>query len=1430
MKPSYKELEAKLKELEITNKLYEKSSIVKFIWKKGENWPVEYVTKNVKALFGYSANDFVNNRVYYKNIIHPTDLPGVAKEVEEINKSTKSFFEHQPYRIITKSNQVKWIKDTTLILRNAKNEITHYEGIIIDITERKQAEEALEKSEYLLKQTQEITKTGGWVYDVSTGKTEFTDETYKIFGIPKGTVITPEEGAVFYHPDDREKVFQAFTKAIEEKKAYDLEVRFINKQGNELWVRTMGHPVVEKGKVVKVIGNLMDITDKKMTELKLSDSEAKYRSLYENAPLSYQSLNPDGTFRDVNPTWLDTLGYERNEVIGKNYADFLHPDWKKHFEKNFPEFKKRGYIDDVQFKIKHKKGHYLDISFNGCIGYYPDGRVRQTYCVFQDITYRKQAEEALIKSESKLKEAQVLAKIGDFTWNIVTGEVTWSDNMFKLLKYDKDEKIDLSKVNAAIHHPDDLERVTKWLNDCLASGNEKLTPNEYRLVCHDGEVLEIHTEGIITYENGKPVSVFGMCQDITERKQAEKLIQESELKYRKIFSENPNIMMLADFRKQILVDVNEAYIRKLGFTREEVVHQKGKLGFAVTDKKILNHAFEQIKKADRLAGIENTSLSKSGKKLDLLVFAEPLDTSEGHLHILTAIDISERKKAEVEIKKSEERYKNLFENAPVPLWEEDFSRLVNYLDTLKKNKINEFRQYFDQHPEEVVKCAELVDVTDVNRAAIQLHKAQNKEQLLGNLNKTFTKNSLTVFKEELIALAEGKTEIESQAEVKTLDGELIYIQVKLKLDSTSSNKNKALLSTEDITEKYLLDKELDKLSHRLEDTMNSISDGVVMFDKNMNYTYVNPRGAELLGTAAEHLIGNNYFELYPEAAETIFAKNYLWVQKHRKPLQFENHYEPWDKWYENRIYPTEEGIAIYFSDITERRKVEEALRMSEEKFRLAFKTSPDSININRLEDGAYVDINEGFTKITGYTEEDVIGVSSLDINIWTDVKGRERLVAGLKKEGKYENLEALFRKKDGSTVYGLMSAVIIEINGEPHILNITRDITERKIAEAKIKESEERFRLMFKQHAAVMLLIDPQTGAILDANDSAIQFYGFPKEKLCAMKIEQINTLSPQQVAAEIENARLKKKNYFLFQHRQANGSICPVEVYSSPIKIENKNVLSSIIIDVTERKKAEDELSKYRNHLEQMVKERTTQLAEANKELEAFSYSVSHDLRAPLRGMHGFTQILMEDYAPKLDEEGLRLCNRILNNVEKMGQLIDDLLAFSRISRREIKKMQVDMKNLVHSAYHEITKKEERDKIVFELADLPPVNCDPALMNQVWMNLLSNAVKYSSRREKPVIKVSSFVQNNKVVYVVSDNGVGFNMDYADKLFGVFQRLHSSKEFEGTGIGLSIVQRIIKRHGGQVWAESRVNHGAKFFFTLPENELLTLKNNKNEKV
>jgi light-regulated signal transduction histidine kinase (bacteriophytochrome)/HAMP domain-containing protein len=281
------------------------------------------------------------------------------------------------------------------------------------------------------------------------------------------------------------------------------------------------------------------------------------------------------------------------------------------------------------------------------------------------------------------------------------------------------------------------------------------------------------------------------------------------------------------------------------------------------------------------------------------------------------------------------------------------------------------------------------------------------------------------------------------------------------------------------------------------------------------------------------------------------------------------------------------------------------------------------------------------------------------------------------------------------------------------------------------------------------------------------------------------------------------------------NDMLAEVERRADALEASNRTLEH----ETAERRRAEDDLRGLNIELERRVADRTAQLESANKELEGFSYSVSHDLRAPLRAVVGFSQMLLEDNTDQLDEEGRRKLGVIQEEAQRMGVLIDDLLAFSRLGRKAMQVAEVDMAGLARATYDGLNGQHHGVKAEFRLGTLPRGKGDRVLLGQVWANLLSNALKFTSKRAQPLIEVSAITDEKEHVYFVRDNGAGFDPRYQSKLFGVFQRLHKSSEFPGTGVGLALVQRIVVRHGGRVWADSAPDAGATFYFTLPKEQV-----------
>jgi PAS domain S-box-containing protein len=376
-------------------------------------------------------------------------------------------------------------------------------------------------------------------------------------------------------------------------------------------------------------------------------------------------------------------------------------------------------------------------------------------------------------------------------------------------------------------------------------------------------------------------------------------------------------------------------------------------------------------------------------------------------------------------------------------------------------------------------------------------------------------------------------------------------------------------------------------------------------------------------------------------------------------------------------------------------------------------------------------------------------------------------------------------------------------------------------SEQAIRDSEVRYRRLFETAENGILILNAETGIVVDVNPFLITTMGFSHEQFVGKAIWELEFFRGIWANAE-KFAALRDKEYLRYEHlplETSAGERIEVEYVSNLYLVNGGKVIQCNLRDVTARRQAQEALRQLNANLEQRVIERTTQLEAANKDLEAFSYSVSHDLRAPLRAIGGFSTILLDDHSAALDADGLRYLQLVEKSAQQMGQLINDLLTFSQTGRQPLTVQTVNTADVVNACLTDLQDMQENRHVDVSVGELPDCEADASLLRQVWLNLLANALKYTRKRDPAVITIGSQQEGGRDSYFVQDNGAGFDMKYADKLFGVFQRLHRTDDYEGTGVGLALVQRIVQRHGGRVWAEANLNLGATFHFTLTGGQL-----------
>ena len=507
-----------------------------------------------------------------------------------------------------------------------------------------------------------------------------------------------------------------------------------------------------------------------------------------------------------------------------------------------------------------------------------------------------------------------------------------------------------------------------------------------------------------------------------------------------------------------------------------------------------------------------------------------------------------------------------------------------------------------------------------------------------------------------------------------------------------------------------------------------------------------------------------------------------------------------------------------------------ALQESEERFRILFEHATDGMLLADAATKRFTLANQQIQKLLGYSAEEILQLTVADLHPSADLpavlKQFEQLTCG--ETPLITNIPML--RKDGTVFYADISASVVRLYGRDCLYGIFRDNTERKRAEEELQKYRDHLeqlvaertgevraanaynRGLIEANLDPLVTISPE-GKITDVNAGSITVTGVSREKLIGTDFSDYFT--------EPDKAREGYRQVFAkgfvtdypLTIRHKTGRFTHV-LYNAVVYKDARGTVLGVFAaarDITKSKQAEDQIVK----LNEDLTRRTAELEAVNHELEAFSYSVSHDLKAPLRSVDGYAKMLEEDYAARLDDEGRRLLKVVRDSARDMGQLVTDLLTFSRLSRKELTESRLDLRRMAEDARRQVELGAAGRTIRWEFGDLPPANGDEATIREVLLNLFTNAVKFTRPKQQAVIGFAGHAEAGEVVYTVSDNGVGFDMTYKDKLFSVFQRLHTSDEFEGTGIGLALVQRIIQRHGGRVWAEGVVDKGARFYFTLP---------------
>ena len=967
----------------------------------------------------------------------------------------------------------------------------------------------------------------------------------------------------FIHPDDKKNllpllkdILKAKVKSLLTGKKHEaskiIEFRFIDKNGN--W-HFMQSSLNTAGKYI--ISVTRDITDKRQLEISAQESKLKYQSLYEFAPLSYQSLDEDGNLIDANPMWLKTLGYNKKEVIGKWFGSFLHPDWKSHFKENFSVFKKQGFINNVEFKIKHKKGHYLDVAFEGLIRNSSEGEFKQTYCTFKDITNNKVTEKKLLESEEKYRLLTTNTLDTIWTTDLKFNYTYINDAIFNLAGYTPKEFLGL---NASVFTTEEsMETIKKAAEGLVANykkGKITLAKLEVQSIKKDGTKIDVEIiSNLLFNREGELIGFQGRSNDITDRKLAEKALRENEEKFQAFSNQSTEGITVSDMDGNY-VYVNTAFCKMSGYRQDELL--KMTIFDMRTENKVRS-SFHDIK--EKMQGIPLQISLKRKDKTEYLteIIVKVITVGEQQLLLGTIRDITDRVRMEKDLQESEEKYRIFFEN------NEAIILLINPNNG---------------------------EITFANNAAINFY-GYEKTKLIGmNINEINILSPDEIKKR--IKEAKKKTSNYFILKHKLANGIIRDVEVyQTKL--TLNNQEVFSIIVHDITERLINE----KIRLLLETGVEQASEVVVITNTAGIIEYVNPAFEKISGYSKEEAIGANPSVLQSGKHNKQFYEELWKVILSGKTWQgeFINKRKDGVEYYEKaNISPVlnKEGKITNFiamkENITGKKLAEIELQKSEFKFRMLADHTNDW-EYWRDQNGIYIYSSPASERITGYKPEEFTSDKNLFISI-IKPEYKERIQHHLDEEPKINNsifsteFPIITKNGDERWIEHNCAPVYDSEGNYAGRRGNNRDITNRIAIQNKLKKSENKYRNFFDKDISADYLSTPE-GKLIDCNLAFEKMLGYSKDELLAMNTQKLYPKPTNQ--KEFLDKLNDKKNLVNSELDLVKKDGTIINCIENVVAHFNENgdiiQFQGYVVDITERKQVEDALrqseNKYRSLFE---------------------------------------------------------------------------------------------------------------------------------------------------------------------------------------------------------------------------------------------------------
>jgi PAS domain S-box-containing protein len=917
--------------------------------------------------------------------------------------------------------------------------------------------------------------------------------------------------------------------------------------------------------------------------------------------------------------------------------------------------------------------------------------------------------------------------------------------------------------------------------------------------------------------------------EIAQRKLAEETLQRREQEFQTLVENTPDVITRYDRQLRHLY-INPAIERETQIPCQTFIGKTlSELAFPEDYVLFWESHFQSVFATGEASWMEFDYPSLNGKQFYQARLVPEFAVDGSVKSILSIVrNITQLKLAEEALKQANEQLESrvLERTAELALINESLQAEIETrkrTEEILNRRKQEFRALVENAPDIIARLDRNLRHVYVN-PAIELATGLSPDTFIGKTNRDLGMPEELVSEWERIIrqVFESAREEVIEFQFPTPSG-LRYYQSRLVPEQVKDGIVESILAIgRDITELKQVEEALRESEQRFRETFNQAAVGIAHVGTEGQWLLVNQKICDIVGYTHEELLAQTLQDItHPDDLDADLEFVHQMLAGEIQTYSMEKRYIHKDGshvWINLTVSLVRHvsGEPQYFisvvEDICDRKRTEKALQMTQ------FCVDSATDAISWIGEGArFIYVNDAMCYALGYSRQELLsmGVSEIDPDIPTT--GLLELRQAMKQQGSIK-FETRHRTKDGRVFPVEIVANYMKFDGVEYACCFARDITERKMAEGALRQSEERLRLVL-QNMPVMLDAFDANGNIIIWNRECERVTGYSTQDIVnnprAMELLYPNPEYRQQMLANW----VKRGNDYRDWEWEVTAKDGSVKVISWS-NISEQFPISGwaswgVGVDITERKRAEQEIRELNSHLEHHVAERTAELEAANKELEAFSYSVSHDLRAPLRAIDGFSQALLDCYADMLEDKGKHYLQRIRAGSQRMGELIDDLLKLSRVTRSEMHRMQVDLSALAREIAAQLDSMQPERNVEWAIAPGLVASGDTRLLRVVLENLLSNSWKFTSSNIHSRIEFNAILQDDaKLAYFVRDNGVGFDMAYADKLFGAFQRLHSSTQFPGTGIGLATVQRIIHRHGGRVWAEGVVQQGATFYFSL----------------